>query len=209
MTLADVEALALAGLYIAGVSLAFAGNRTMLHVGVGNVVWFLFLFSDPRWALAGALALLGAALVAHARRPRLYDDVLAGERDLGPVTFFAAFALLALLWVALALPIWWVIYSVLPMAFADPVGFYAGRRFGRHRLPTGKSIEGWAAVFLACLLVTSVLELLLPTPPTGAAARVLLVSLGASAGESLAPRHFDNLLMPVGALLGLAAAASL
>lgn len=206
MAVADLEALVLAGLYIAGVSLAFTGNRTMLHVAVGNVVWFLFLFTDPRWALLGALVLFAAAFTAHVRRPKAYDDVLAGERDFGPVTFFGSFALVAGLWVALALPVWWVIYSILCMAFADPAGFYVGRRFGKHRLRTGKSFEGWGAVFAACLGLTAVLEQVLPTPGSGALTRVALVSLGASAGESLAPRHFDNLLMPVGALVGLGTA---
>lgn len=207
----DLEALALAALYAAGVTLAFAGNRTMLHVGMGNLAWFALLFDDPRWVLGGALLLLVGAVLAHVRRPRLYDDVLAGERDLGPVTFFGAFAGVALLVAVLALPLWWGVYGLLCMAFADPAGFYVGRAWGRHRLPNGKSIEGFGAVALACVPVALLVEGTLgsPLPAARLALEVGLVSLGAALGEALAPRHLDNLLMPFAALGALALARAL
>lgn len=207
---ADLEVLALAAAYVAGVTLAFAGNRTMLHVATGNVAWFALLLEDPRVAFAGAVLLTGAAAWAWLRPPRLYLEVMGGERDSGPLSFFAAAALLTGLWVAFALPAWWVAAAFLCMAFADPVGFYAGRAFGKHRLPNGKSVEGFAAVLAAAVLVALALEALFAPAMAGPMlARALLVALGAAVGEAAAPRHTDNLAMPLGALAGLALSRAL
>lgn len=200
-SLADLQALALAGAYVAGVSLAFAGNRTALHVGTAQVVWLGPLFEDPRVALAGLLLLAGAAAWAWLRTPRLYLDVLGGERDAGPAMFFLGLAVAAAPWALGALAFDFVLVAVLPMAFADPVGFYAGRAWGRHRLTNGKSAEGFAAVALVSLAVLLAWRL-------GAAGSLGVggflafggVALATAAAETLAPRHLDNLLMPLAGL---------
>lgn len=200
--LQDAEALALAALYVAGVSLAFAGNRTALHVATGNVAWFGLLLQDALLALGACVALTLAALVAHKLRPATYEQVMGGQRDLGPATFFLAFAVVAGLW-ALGLPRGLGLTALLTMAWADPAGFHVGRRWGRHRLPNGKSLEGFGAVFAASLAVGALLLAALGGPLLLA----LPLAAGAALGELLAPRHGDNLLMTLGGLAGLAGAA--
>jgi dolichol kinase len=137
----------------------------------------------------------------------LYDEVLARERDVGPVMFFAAFALVAAVWAGARTPASWVLYALLPMAWADPVGFYAGRAWGAHKLRNTKSLEGFTAVLAACLAVALLLGLAFPV--RGGLLAAVLVAVGSAIGETLAPRHLDNVLMPIGALAGLAAAAAL
>jgi CDP-diglyceride synthetase len=202
----DLQALALAGLYVVGVSLAFLGNRTALHVAMGNVAWFAFLFEEPWVAAAGALALAAMAGLAWWRPPRAYLEVMGGERDAGPLAFFLALALLAGLWAALAFPTWWLVAAYLVMAVADPAGYYAGKAWGKHALWQGKTAEGFLAVLAAAIPVAVAFEAAF-APGAGIAGilgRGLLVALGAALGEALAPRHTDNLLMPLGALGGLA-----
>lgn len=210
MLVADLQAVALCGLYVAGVSLAFWGNRTMLHVGMANLVWFAPLFHDRLWALAGLGVLLALALAAHLRRPAAWEGVLAGERDFGPVTFFLGLFLVVAPWALLDMGFPFVAAAIVPLAFGDPVGFYVGRARGRHRLPNGKSVEGFLGVAVAGFAALVVYAVLaggtLPAP------RALLwlggVALAAAAAETLAPRHLDNVLMPVaglGAGVGLAA----
>lgn len=200
----DLQAVALAALYVAGVALAFAGNRTALHVAMGNVSWFAFLLQDPRLAVAGAALLAALAGVAHLRQTQAWKEVMAGESDLGPVAFFVALAAMAALWWLLALPTWWFVASYLCMAFADPAGFYAGRAWGRRRLPNGKSAEGFTAVLAVSFAVALAFEAAFaPAPLAALAGRAALAGLGSALGEGLAPRHTDNLLMPLGALAGL------
>lgn len=206
---ADVQALALAGLYVAGVTLAFAGNRTMLHVATGNAAWLALLFRDPWVPTLGAAALAVLAALAAWRPPRLFLEVLGGERDLGPAMFFAGFAAVGALWTWLGFPPWLVLVALLPMAFADPLGFYAGRAWGRGRLPNGKSLEGFLAVaagaFVVLAALTFALEPGLAFGPDGLGAALrfaLVAAVAGAAAETLAPRHLDNLLMPLATLGG-------
>jgi dolichol kinase len=87
------------------------------------------------------------------------------------------------------------------MTFGDPIGFYVGRTWGKHRLYNTKSLEGMGAVFVVSWVV---LVALLLGAGIGWAVPLLalLPALLATLGEGLAPRHLDNLLMTLGSLGG-------
>lgn len=208
MLVADLQAVALCGLYVAGVSLAFWGNRTMLHVGMANLIWFAPLFHERLWALGGLGALVLLALAAHLRRPAAWDGVLARDRDFGPVTFFLGLFLVVAPWALRDMAFQFVIAAVVPLAFGDPVGFYVGRAWGRHWLRNGKSVEGFLGVAAAGFLALVAVVLLASgrLPEVRGLGWFAGVALAAAAAETLAPRHLDNLLMP---LAGLAAGVGL
>lgn len=97
------------------------------------------------------------------------------------------------------------------LGLADPVAALVGRRWGRHTLVHGRTVEGSLAFIVAGSLVTS-LTLLTWHRELGGAAMVLLVAsavLPASLAELFARRIDDNLLVPLAAAAGSGLVATL
>jgi dolichol kinase len=97
----------------------------------------------------------------------------------------------------LLLPGWPAVAGILVAGVADPAAALVGRRFGRHRYPGGKSVEGSAA-FLALAFLA-----LLALPGVGVAGAAF-VALGLTVVEALTLPVDDNLYLPA---LGAAAVA--
>lgn len=81
--------------------------------------------------------------------------------------------------------------GILVAGVADAVAAIVGKRFGRHRYPGGKSVEGSVAFFA---VVTAMALLLLPDVRPGA---VLALALAVTALEALTLRVDDNLYLPL------------
>jgi dolichol kinase len=80
--------------------------------------------------------------------------------------------------------------GILVAGVADAVAAVVGKRFGRHRYPGGKSVEG----SLGFLLVVLPLSLLLPGLPAVAA---VLLAIGLTGLEALTLPVDDNLYLPL------------
>jgi dolichol kinase len=155
---------------------------------------------------AGATVLAGATFVAlSVEAARRWSPVVATrfhalvgtmlrEREsrqlTGATTLAMGYTVAVLL-----LPGWPAVAAILIAGVADPAAALVGRRFGRHRYPGGKSLEGSAA-FLAVALAV-----LLAVPGVGAAGAAM-VALTLTILEAPTLPVDDNLYLPV-----LAAAA--
>jgi len=98
--------------------------------------------------------------------------------------------------------------GVVVLAFGDPSAALIGRRFGRTRLRTGRSLEGTLA-FVVAGLVPGFLALLL-TQPIGIALALSLAAVGAVAGaltELFSSRVDDNFTIPVAVACAVTAAS--
>jgi dolichol kinase len=90
------------------------------------------------------------------------------------------------------------------LGFSDPAAGLVGRRFGRHRIVNGRSVEGSAA-FVVAGLVAGIAALLLSGSVASlpvAAILALGAVLPAALVELFVRRIDDNLTIPVAAALG-------
>jgi dolichol kinase len=162
--------------------------RKTVHIGDGLLAAALPLFVSFR-AIAG-IALFFACAMAISRRRRIFTAVHDVERrSYGEIFYPLGIALLATFF-----PHWRpFVYGVLVIALADGLAAPVGIRFGRRKLPGGKSVAG-SATFLVISLSAG---LALGVSPVVAAA--LTVS------EASLRYGLDNLVLPplAGLLIGV------
>jgi phytol kinase len=165
--------------------------RKIVHVGAA-----LLAVPLPFVLSFRAIALLGlgfAALFALSRRRailRAVHDV--GRRSYGEILFPLGLTALALLYPERHL----FLYGLLVLGLADGLAAPVGLRFGRRRLPGGKTEWGSATFFaLAALAGATVLALAGHDPATAAGVAVAAAAC-LTVVESLLPGGFDNLVLP-------------
>lgn len=158
------------------------GYRKVIHVASAALPALVWILPRPAaLALLGATA--GAALAIEAARryirPFRYA-FLRGTRyllrareraGLSGATWMAIAYLVA----AIVFPLPVAVAAMLYNAFGDGLAAMVGKRWGRHRIPGGKSIEGAAAGFAANFFVgLAVPGIPLPAALIGGAAAALL-----------------------------------
>ncbi len=179
-------------------SLRSEARRKAIHLAMTAVpvtVWFL----PWEWALLLLLLGLTVALTVEVARSRsrwvrhrflLRTRRLLRRRERSAVsgaTYMAAGFLLV--FVLFPRPV--AVLAMLYLTLGDLAAAVVGKRWGRHRIAGGKSLEGFAA----CLVVNVTAGLLLP----GIGWVPALVGGGAAAAIELAPlRMDDNLTVPLG-----------
>jgi dolichol kinase len=171
--------------------------RNLIHVGLSLLaaaaVW---RFPHP----GGAILLAGATLVAlsvelarwrstgfaHRFRRAVGPMLRDGEtrRLTGATTLAIGYTV-----AATAFPVGPALAGILVAGLADPAAALAGRRFGRRRWRSGKSLEGSTAFLLVAFL------LVLSVPGIGAA-YAALVALLATAAEAAPLPIDDNIYLP-------------
>lgn len=181
-----------------------ATTRTLVHVAtalaVAAVPWGFRTATGPvllaiAFAGVNAWAVRRRRLAAlHAARPDSYGTVAM------------PLALVALgVWDGLAHPAAWAI-AWTTLALADPLGGWAGRRFGPEGAP--KSWAGSLAFFAAALAIALVALSVRPSPPApNLVAHALAFAAVTAACEWLGRRGWDNLLVVLGGYFVLAYAA--
>ena len=99
--------------------------------------------------------------------------------------------------------------AVAVLGFGDPAAALIGRRWGRHRLASGRSLEGCAA-FVVAGFTAALGTLWLCYPDTLHSPGVALAAAGAGAvAELLSRRLDDNLVIPLAAAGGALLAGAL
>lgn len=181
--------------------------RNLIHVGLS------LLAAAAVWRLphpAGAVLLAGATLVAlsvelarwrsagfaHRFRRAVGPMLRGGEtrRLTGATTLAIGYTV-----AATAFPGWPALAGILVAGLADPAAALTGRRFGRSRWQSGKSLEGsMAFLFVAFLLVLAV--------PGIGVAYAAMVALLATAAEAAPLPIDDNIYLPALAAAAVSAA---
>jgi phytol kinase len=191
-----------------------AMGRKVLHMSVGNIVFFLWLLTSPWTALvvAGSFVLFSLLLTGWAQRQ--LRKVIGGSRtggkvldklsimsfsgagnEFGLVYYCIAFTALAVLFYDRPIV---VAAGMLPLAFGDGMGAVVGLNYGAHRyrIVDRKSLEGTLAVFAAAAAGVAFGLLFYGMAWPQAAAMAVAIGLVTAVVEAAAPWGLDNLAIP-------------
>jgi phytol kinase len=179
--------------------------RKLIHLS-GAAFPLLYLVTPYRVVLI--LTLIALALVVAVEWARQRWPVLERffERLIGPALrqgernkpTSGIWSMLSILITLLICARHWAIPAMLYAQIGDPVAEIAGRRWGRHRMPNGKSLEGSLACFTASLAIGLACCQVLPLSPGVAVLGAMLATLV----EAVSLPPSDNLFMA--SLAGLA-----
>lgn len=190
-------------------------TRALFHMSGGVMALGAIEWLGTRPALITTAALIAAAAwsMEGMRRlsPRVNDALMwifgpvahHHEREkVNSATWYAT----AMLLIALSMPIVACEVAVVVLGFGDPVAALVGRRFGRHKLVAGRSVEGSVA-FVGAATMAAFAALRVFHPEIGLGEAVALSLVGAFTGavaEIFAKRVDDNFAIPLVSALGAA-----
>ncbi|AKT43691.1 diacylglycerol/polyprenol kinase family protein [Chondromyces crocatus] len=191
-------------------------TRSLFHVASGMVALaMLRLLPDRTWLVGVSGGLMTWAWTMEFLRRRSPAVNRALMRVFSQVAHpherhqvnSSTWYLTALVGLALIAPLRAAELGVVVLAFADPAAGFIGRRFGRTRLRTGRSLEGTMGFVVAGALVAmATLAIFHPLPFPS---MMLLAVAGAVAGavaELVSTRLDDNFTIPVSVAAAVSAA---
>ena len=186
--------------------------RKLIHLGGAAFPLLYLLFSRPIVLTIALIALLLTVAVEWGRQrwtalERLFEWIIGPALRQGeerkPTT--GTWSMLGIIITMLLFKREFAIPAMLYAQVGDPAAEIVGRRWGRHRLPNGKSLEGSLGCFTVSLVVGLACTQLLPLSPGVAALGALVATL-----TEVAPLPVgDNLFMAPLAGLGMTLAALL
>lgn len=190
--------------------------RTIFHVASGAVaLTFIRVLPSRAWLIAAAAAFAVFAWTCEITRRRSAAINERLMRFFGPVAHAhewhkvnsATWYATALILMALVVPLRAAEIGVVVLALADPMAGFVGRRFGRRRLASGRSLEGSLA-FVATGALAALGWMSVAGSFDGSRLAIALVAgvVGAFV-ELFVSRIDDNLAIPLGTSLAVAAAA--
>jgi dolichol kinase len=186
--------------------------RKLIHLA-GAAFALLYLFAPRHVVLMIALVALLLTVAVEWGRQRwlflewlfewLIGPALRRGEESKPTT--GTWSMLGIVISLLAFQRELAIPAILYAQIGDPVAEIVGRRWGRHRMPNGKSLEGSLGCFGVSLIIGLVCCRVLPLSPGVAALGALVATVAEAAPLSLG----DNLLMAPSAGLAMALATLL
>ncbi len=196
-------------------------RRKILHMSVGNIVFFLWLLTSPWTALVVAGSFVVFSLLITGRMQRHLRDIIdrrpegtwlsnAGRKvldklsaisvsgagnEFGLVYYCIAFTVLAFFFYDRPIV---VAAGMLPLALGDGMGAVIGLSYGAHpyAIVDRKSVEGTLAVFAAAAIGVAFGLLFYGMPWPQAATTALVLGLVTAVVEAAAPWGLDNLAIP-------------
>lgn len=171
-------------------------ESTHMLMGVWPVFWFLF---ETKIAAVLVTVIITVFLVLAPKNiRRIYSD--NNEKHHGLVIYSVMFTLITFFW--------WMTYigaaAIFTLAFADGSAGFVGKKFGKHKFKSlggrERSIEGSVAFFIASIL-SLLFACFLYSWVAPHIVLIVLYGVVTSMTEALSPPHFDNLFVPVVAIL--------
>jgi len=178
--------------------------RKLIHLG-GAAFALLYLVAPRQVVLLVALVILALTTAVEWGRQRwpalerLFERIIGAALRQGEESQPTAglWSMLGVIITLLAFERRFAIPAILYAQVGDPAAEIVGRRWGRHRMPNGKSLEGSLACFVVNLGVGLACCLVLPLSPGVA----VLGALAATLTEATPTPLGDNLTMaPVAGL---------
>jgi phytol kinase len=198
-----------------------AMGRKILHMSVGNIVFFLWLLTSPLTALivAGSFVLFSLLITSgmqrrfHAMLARLPERARNGKismkisgklsdisvsgagNEFGLVYYCIAFAILAVIFYDRPIV---VAAGMLPLALGDGMGAVIGINYGKHpfKITDHKTLEGTLAVFVAGAIGAVAGMVFYGTPLMGAVWIGLVIGAVTAVVEASTPWGLDNIAIP-------------
>lgn len=189
--------------------------RTLFHVGSGVLALTLLRLLPSRgWLIAAAAAFAAFAWTCETLRRRSPAVNARLMRFFGPVAHAhewhsvnsATWYATALVLMSLVVPRDAAEIGVVVLAVADPMAGIVGRRFGRRRLASGRSLEGALAFVTSGALVSFVWMSAVGSFEASRLGVAAVAGLVGAAVELLVSRVDDNLAIPLATSLGVALA---
>jgi dolichol kinase len=194
-------------------------KRSLFHVASGLFALSLIRFLPGRpWLIAVSSAFAVFAWTCeisrrrspavNARLMRLFAPIAhANEHhEVNSSTWYVT----ALLLIALFAPLRAAEIGVIVLAFADPTAGFVGRRWGRTRIVTGRSLEGTLGFVVAGTLAAGAWLAAAHGLPLASAAVVALAGAAVGAIAEIAVRRVDdNFAIPVASTTAVALAMML
>lgn len=181
--------------------------RKIIHIGVSN--WWIMamlIFTDPLWASIAPFTFIVLNYISY--RKNLFAAMERnGNGNLGTVYFPISLLILSLLTFSNITAISDSMYigavGILVMGYGDGFAAVIGKKFGKHRWKSGKSLEGSLTMFIASFLVTLLVTLVSPYSIHLwlVVAGSLVVASVATLLEAYTPFGLDNLSVPLGSSL--------
>jgi phytol kinase len=189
-------------------------SRKIIHIGVGSFVFVWWMFSE-QWIMLVFFTIPFAVLLFLAM---MKDNAVAksklGElsQEKGHKTGLFLYAITITIMVLFFFGDHWTAASVgiMAMTWGDGMGSVIGRRYGKHKILNGKSLEGSLGVFLATFIMSAVIILFyaylasIGQFPAGEYTAILPIwAVCAIAGglaavlEAVSPGEIDNLVIPI------------
>jgi phytol kinase len=196
-------------------------RRKILHMSVGNIIFFLWLLTSPWTALVVAGSFVVFSLLITGQMQRYLRDITGHWREgtwmrntgrkvldklsaisvsgagneFGLVYYCTAFTVLAFLFYDRPIV---VVAGMLPLALGDGLGAVIGMSYGAHpyAIVDPKSVEGTLAVFAAAAIGVAFGLLFYGMPCQQAAGMALVLGLVTAVVEAAAPWGLDNLAIP-------------
>ncbi|MBS7619516.1 phosphatidate cytidylyltransferase [Candidatus Bathyarchaeota archaeon] len=187
-------------------------SRKFLHIMIGNLPFIIPFFSYNSFPLnfpffVAAPFILITFLTSPYSPSKRFSEIMKGlsgiteeGHQLGLIFYALSYTLLALFFSDKPLIL---AAGILPMAYGDAFAAIVGEKYGRRRFKifAKKSLEGSAAMFLTSLIsfASSVryFSIFYPLQIINMTATALGVALTATLAESLSPRGFDNITVPI------------
>lgn len=195
--------------------------RKVVHVGVGLFVLVWWMFSE-NWIMLVFFTVPFVVLLFIAMfRGNAVSESKLGDlaNNKGHRTGLFLYAVTITILVAFFWDHWTAAtIGVVAMTFGDGFGSVVGRRYGRHRILNGKSLEGSLAVFAATALAAAFIILYYGWltssgfyPAGDSVAIVPFWAVAAIAGlismvlEAVCPGQYDNIVTPLAVALAMVA----
>ena len=195
--------------------------RKVVHIGVGFFVFVWWMFTE-NWIM---LAFFTIPFVIILFLSMFGDKVMPihGLNDLtsnkGHKTGLLFYAITITIMVAFFWDHWTAAtIGIVAMTFGDGFGSVIGKKYGKHKIINGKSIEGSMGVFIATAVMVAVIILFygwLTTAgyyPRGDSiaiipfwATAIIAGLISMITEAISPGQFDNLITPIVVALAMVA----
>lgn len=134
-------------------------SRKIVHIGVGNFVFVWWMFTQ-QWVMLAFFTIPFAILlfIAMFRGNAISESKLGELSRKGHNTglFLYAITITVLVWLFFQN---WVAASIaiVAMTYGDGFGSVIGRRWGKHKIINGKSLEGSLGVFAATMIMSLVI----------------------------------------------------
>ena len=191
--------------------------RTLFHLASGGLALaFVELLPTRGWLITAASLFATAAWTCEITRRRIPAINARVMRLFGPIAHAheyhrvnsATWYATALVLMSLVVPLDAAALGVVVLAVADPMAGFFGRRFGRHRLASGRSLEG-AAAFATSGALASLAWMTASGSFAGSRLLLALVAGVVGAVIELFSKVDDNLAIPLGTSVAVAVAALL
>jgi phytol kinase len=186
-------------------NIAQKSARKFLHAMIGNLLFIIPFFTSNIYPVLVAapfvlVTFLASPYSSIQRKLKGLANITEEGHPLGLVFYAISYTLLAFFFASKP---YVIAAGILPMAYGDSTASLVGEKYGKRRysILANKSVEGSSAMFFGSFLSLTIGFIFFSTlysfPFSGMILRAIPVAVVATLVESLSPKGFDNIAVPI------------